>query len=187
MFQFAGQLYKFVCLPNGLTSAPRLFTKILVPVFAVLHKEGHDIMGYLDDSILFGDNYDECKAAVLRAVTLFQSLGFQVHPEKSTPKQEIDFLGFTINSKNMTLKLTKQKCNKILKNLDLTLKHANNITIREFSKILGMLEAAILGVKYGRLHLFYSIKCKNQALTLSKGSYDCYFKLSSGSIVEINW
>ena len=189
MFQFAGQLYKFVCLPNGLTSAPRLFTKILVPVFAVLHKEGHDIMGYLDDSILFGDNYDECKAAVLRAVTLFQSVGFQLHPEKSslTPKQEIDFLGFTINSKNMTLKLTKQKCNKILKNLDLTLKHANNITIREFSKILGMLEAAIPGVTYGRLHLFHSVKCKNQALTLSKGSYDCYFKLSSESIVEINW
>ena len=68
-------------------------------------------MGYLDDSILFGDNYDECKAAVLRAVTLFQSLGFQVHAEKSSlaPKQEIDFLGFTINSKNMTLKLTKTK------------------------------------------------------------------------------
>ena len=146
-------------------------------------------MGYLDDSILLGDNYDECKVAVLRAATLFQSLGYQVHPEKSslTPKQEIDFLGFTTNSKNMTLKLTKQKCNKILKNLDLTLKHANNITIREFSKILGMLEAAILGVKYGRLHLFYSIKCKNQALTLPKGSYDCYFKLSSESIVEINW
>ena len=79
----------------------------------------------------------------------------------------------------MTLKLTKQKCNKILKNLDLTLKHANNITIREFSKILVMLEAAIPGVKYGCLHLFHSMKCKNQALTLSKGSYE--------SIIEINW
>ena len=166
-----------------------LFTKILKPVFAALHKEDQDIMDYLVDSILFGDNYDECKATALRAVNLFQCLGFQVHPEKPflTPKQEIDFLGFAISSKNMTLELAKRNCNKILENLDLTLKHANNITIREFSKILGMLEAAILGVKYGRLHLFYSIKCKNQALTLSKGSYDCYFKLSSGSIVEINW
>ena len=78
----------------------------------------------------------------------------------------------------MTLQLTKQKRNKIIENFDLTLKHANNITIREFFKILGMLKAAILGVKYGRLHLFYSIKCKNQALILSKGSHDCYFKLS---------
>ena len=189
MLQFAGQLYKFVCLPNGLTSAPRLFTKILKPVFDPLYKEGHDTMGYLDDSILFEDTYDECKAAILRAVNLFQSLGFQVHREKSslTPKQEIDFLGFIINSKNMTLKLSKQKCNKILENLDLTLKHKNNITIREFSKILGMLEAAIPGVKYSHLHLFYSTKFKNQALTLSKGSYDCSFKLSSESIIKINW
>ena len=115
MFQFAGQLYKFVCLPNGLTSALRLFTKILKILkfknFAALHKESHDIMGYLDDSIPFEDNYDECKAAVLRAVTMFQSLGFQLHAEKSSlaPKQELDFLGFTINSKNMTLKLTKTK------------------------------------------------------------------------------
>ena len=77
--------------------------------------------------------------------------------------------------------------NKILENLDLTLKHTNNITIRQFSKILGMLEAAIPGVKYGRLHLFYLTKCKNQALTLSKSSYNCYFKPSPESIVEINW
>ena len=67
-------------------------------------------MGYLDDSILFGDNYDECKVAALRAVNSFESLTFQVLPEKSslTPKQEIDFLGFTINSNNMTLKVTKK-------------------------------------------------------------------------------
>ena len=93
-----------------------------------------------------GNIDDECKAAVLRAVNLFHSLGFQVHPEKSclTPKQEIDVLVFTINSKNMTLKLRKQKRNKFLENLDVTLRYANNITIREFSKIFDMLEATIL-------------------------------------------
>ena len=189
MFQFVGQLYKFVCLSNALTSTPGLFTKILKPGFAALHKEDHDIMGILDDSILFGHNYDECKAAALRTLTLFQSFDFQVYPKKSSliPKQEIDLLGFTTSSKNMTLKLTRQKCNNILKNLDVTLKHANNTTITEFSKILDMLEAATPGVKYGRLHLFHSVKCKNQALTLSKGSYNCYFKLSSESIVEVNW
>ena len=88
MFQFAGRLEKFVCFSNDLTSPPKLFTKILKPVFAALHRGDHDIMGYLDDSILFSDTYDECKAAVLRALNFFQSLGFQVHPEKSslTPK-----------------------------------------------------------------------------------------------------
>ena len=146
-------------------------------------------MGCLDNSVLFRDKHDEYKAAVMKAVNLFQSFGFQIHPEKPflTPKQERDFLSFAKYSKNMTLTLAKQKCNKILENLDLTLNHANNITIRESSKILGMLETAIPVVKNGRLHLFCSTKCKNQASKLSKGSYDCYFKLSSESIVEINW
>ena len=116
------------------------------PVFATLHKEGHDIMSFLHDSVLFGDNYDESRAAVLTAVNLFQSLGLQNYPEKYflTPKQEINFLGFTISSKNMTLKLTKQKCNKFLENLDVTLKHANSITIREFSNVLGYYKQSYL-------------------------------------------
>lgn len=33
----------FVCLPDELTSAPRLFTKILKPIFEALHKEGNEI------------------------------------------------------------------------------------------------------------------------------------------------
>ena len=37
-----------------------------------------------------------------------------------------------------------------------------------------MLEAALPGIKYSRLHLFHSIKSKNAALKLSKGSYDTY-------------
>ena len=81
------------------------------PAFAALYKEGYDIMGDLDDSILFGDNYDECKAAVLKSCEYVSECRFPSPTEKvfSNTKQEIDFLGFTINSKNMTLKLTKQK------------------------------------------------------------------------------
>ena len=49
LFQFEENLYKCTCLPNCLSSAPRIFTKILKPVFSALRKEGHQIMGYLDD------------------------------------------------------------------------------------------------------------------------------------------
>ena len=62
------QLYKFVCLPNGLSSARRIFTKLLKPVF---HKQGHKIMGYLDDSFLIGDKFEECKKSVIATVKLF--------------------------------------------------------------------------------------------------------------------
>ena len=83
LFKFEGQLYKFVCLPNGLSSAPRIFTKLLKPVFSALHKQGHQIMAYLDDSFLMGDTFEECKKSVIATVKLFTKLGFQVHPDKS--------------------------------------------------------------------------------------------------------
>ena len=40
-FMWRRELYEFTCLPNGLASAPRQFTKILKPVLATLHKQGH--------------------------------------------------------------------------------------------------------------------------------------------------
>ena len=39
-FQNNGNLYEFVGLPNGLSSAPRVFTKLLKPVFRKLRGEG---------------------------------------------------------------------------------------------------------------------------------------------------
>ena len=51
-FQLNGALYEFVCLPNGLSSAPRIFTKLLKPVFSKLRSEGVLLIGYIDDIIL---------------------------------------------------------------------------------------------------------------------------------------
>ena len=48
-------IYIYVCLPNGLSSAPRIFTKILKPVLV-----WDPIMGYLDGSFLVGDTFEDC-------------------------------------------------------------------------------------------------------------------------------
>ena len=47
MFQWKGEYYQFTCLPNGLSSAPRIFTKILKPVYAHLRSIGRTCMGIL--------------------------------------------------------------------------------------------------------------------------------------------
>ena len=44
-FIFNGTLYKYACLPNGLSSAPRIFTKLLKPVYASLRTQGHVSLG----------------------------------------------------------------------------------------------------------------------------------------------
>ena len=43
------KLYQFTCLPNGLSSAPRTFTKIFKVPITYLHKQGHISLGHLDD------------------------------------------------------------------------------------------------------------------------------------------
>ena len=45
-FEWEGNYFHFTCLPNGLASAPRLFTKVLKPVFANLRAQGHFCMGH---------------------------------------------------------------------------------------------------------------------------------------------
>ena len=52
LFQFVGNLYKYTCLLNGFSSVPRVFTKTLNLVFSAFRKEGHQIVGYLNDAFL---------------------------------------------------------------------------------------------------------------------------------------
>ena len=44
-----GKLYQFCCLPFGLTSAPRIFTKILKPPMSILRDMGHQSSAYIDN------------------------------------------------------------------------------------------------------------------------------------------
>ena len=57
-FQFQGRTYQFTCLPFGLTSAPRIFTKILKPVTGILRKMGIRIIVYLDDMLIMNSTLE---------------------------------------------------------------------------------------------------------------------------------
>ena len=59
-FQWKGQLYHYTCLPNGLSLAPRKFTKIMKVPLSHLHLSGHISLGHLDDFYLQGRTYEQC-------------------------------------------------------------------------------------------------------------------------------
>ena len=90
MFQWKGKHYQFTCLPNGLSSAPRIFTKILKPVYARLRSIGHTCMGHIDDSLLVGQSYNSYHRNIADTVSLFTNLGITIHPVKSVlqPQQK---------------------------------------------------------------------------------------------------
>ena len=187
-FECQGKLYQYTCLPNGLSSAPRYFTKILKLVYSLLRSKGHLNVGYIDDSYLQGDTFEECKHNVRDSASLFEKLGFLPHPEKSVfePTQKIIFLGFVINLVTMTISLTPEKALKIYTACK-KLSAKSECSILEVSQVIGLLVASLPAVQYGQLHYRRLEIDKNIALKLAKGNYHATMCLSPAAKADLIW
>ena len=82
-FTWKQQMYEFTCLPNGLACAPRLFTKLMKPVFATLRSASFISVAYIDDSLLISDTAEHCSKNVNETINLLSKLGFNINYEKS--------------------------------------------------------------------------------------------------------
>ena len=54
-FEWNSQLYQYTSLPNGLSSRPRVFTREMKIVFAVLRDRGCDCVFYMEDSFFVAE------------------------------------------------------------------------------------------------------------------------------------
>ena len=88
-FIHKGTLYKFVCLPNGLSPGPRMFTKLLKPVMAYLRLMNILVAIYIDDTINLHASRVQCAANTDIIIDMFNKLGLPfikrkavVHPAK---------------------------------------------------------------------------------------------------------
>lgn len=113
------QIYQYTCCPNGLACLPRLFTKLLKPVFAKLRSQGHTSSGFIDDSILCGDTFMLCMLNIVDTQALLTKLGFSINIGKSIllPTKKIVYLDNTINSEKMHVSLPEAKVTKVKKSV----------------------------------------------------------------------
>ena len=188
-FQFDDILYHYTALPNGYTEGPRKFTKLLKPPLSVLRKvEKILIAGYFDDLITMAYTDKHCLSNIGKTIKLFTSLGFVIHPNKSVfvPCQQIEYLGFDLNSVRMTISLTEAKkfslyelCNDII--------GKSRVTIREIAKILGKFSSSFVAVPFGRLHFRALERCKTKALKENKGDFDKLTTIPDSAKEDIIW
>ena len=73
-FVFQGITYEFQCLPFGLSSAPRTFTKLLKPVIVLLRTQGIRIVIYLDDRLILDQSPERLSSIFRSVVNLLQRL-----------------------------------------------------------------------------------------------------------------
>ena len=102
-FTYHGLLYKHIVFPNGLSTCPRKFTKMVKPPLSHLRLLNHIISGHINDFYLQGGTYQRCIINVIDSLKLSDELGLVVHQEKSVliPQQKVTFLGFVIDSIKM--------------------------------------------------------------------------------------
>lgn len=169
-FQKSDVIYQYQCLPNGISFAPRIFTKIMKPVYVSLRLRGYTNSGYIDDSLLAESTFDECKENVQETVSLMTDVGFMIHKEKSVliPTRQITFLGNQIDSENMVVTLPIQKVLTLQHEcLDLFYKHT--VTIKVVARVLDLMVSSFW------------------ALRKSKGDFSSKMIVTDSIRLELKW
>ena len=187
-FRFNGKLYKFTCLPNGYKEGPRIFTKLMKPLIAKLQKEGICAAIYIDDLFTMSDSYHSCLRNIQRIVSLLDEMGFTLNEKKSvfTPSQELEFLGFCINSNEMIVTLPLEKKASIKKFCEEVLA-LSSLSIRKAACLLGKFNAACLAVSFGKLHFRDLDRDKTSALFENSWNFNKVFSLSDCAKNDIRW
>ena len=188
-FAFNGQYYQFTCLANGVSSAPRSFTKIMkVPLSTLRERHGILITAYLDDLLIVADSPKAVLQATNFTQTMLRALGFTISESKSVikPTQSITFLGFDLNSVTMQVTVPPTKALDI-KNTVLNTMQLDNISVRQFAGLLGKLAATLPGNRYGQLFLKHLEVAKTKALRPNPQNYDVIMPISQTVQTELTW
>ena len=106
--------------------------------------EGFVSVVFVDDSYLQGNTKEAYLHNIASTIELLQNLGFSIHSAKFilTPTQRIKFLGFVIDSVQITLEITEEKKNKV-HNFCLEIFQKEKITLRTLASVIDNFVASL--------------------------------------------
>ena len=112
-----GVSYQFRVLYFGLTTAPHVFTRLMAPISAILHRYGVRMLRYLDDWLILAESRTTGLQARDRLLQVCEELGLQVNFRKSSliPSQDMTYLGMQIQSVRFIAKPTETWVENLLK------------------------------------------------------------------------
>jgi hypothetical protein len=159
---------EFVGVPFGICWAPREFTKLMKVPIAYLRLQGVSVIIYLDDILIIARSQDTCKHSLDMTIRLLEELGFEINYEKSllTPVQEIEWIGFVIDSVRMVISVPQQKLSAVC-SLAESILVRELISRRELASFLGKLGAmaeAVLPERARTRALFDNLRAARRAL-----------------------
>ena len=102
--------FLFICLPFGLSSAPRVFTKMLKPFVGSIRNKGIRLVIYLDDMAIISPSRELSSQEAAIVIQTLESLGFIINKKKSVliPSQIMVYLSYVIDSVELIVSLPEE-------------------------------------------------------------------------------
>ena len=187
-FEWKGNLYEFTCLCFGLSSAPRIFTKLMKPVVVCLRRQGYTLVIYLDDMLIIAESCSESLSALCDTIKLLTDLGFVINADKSnlTPSQRIEFLGFIFDSTNLSISLPQEKIQR-LTDFAKYLLCKDSPFIREVALLIGLMVSSFPAFEKGKLFYCRLEIAKTEALSCCNNDFDSHMSIFGKARNEISW
>ena len=188
-FVVVGSIYEFNCLPFGPSSAPWVFTNTLKPVAALLREMGVRLVVYIDDILILAESRQRVHEQAQALVYLLECLGFIINSKKSvlTLAQIIDFLGVTVDTVLMQLKLPGEKIKNICAEA-WNLQREAVVSARALSRLIGKMNATSQVIPPAPLFYRHHLQMiLTQALEQSFQNYDTCIPLSKRCKEELKW
>ena len=153
-FRYKGIDYAFRALPFGLSTAPRVFTRVTKVVLAFLRRKGILVFAYLDDWLLVGRSAQESTDITSYTVSLLEDLGWIVNQEKSSliPSQILTYLGAVLDLKTGRVCPSPQRV-QVLQDTVLSLVSHHRAPARLWLRVLGLMASMVDVVPYCRLFM----------------------------------
>ena len=149
-----GKVYQFKVLCFGLSTAPQVFTRVMAPVSAILHRMGVRLRRCLDDWLLQASSREQVLLALRTVLQLCRRLGIVVNWEKSQldPTQQMIYLGVLLDSTAFRASPALKRVEKLLSVGDVFLSCVRQ-PVSSWLELLGVLSSMIQLVPGGRLRM----------------------------------
>ena len=140
-FTANGVVYQYKALPFGLSIAPRIFTKILVPVVTLLRKALIRVHAYLDDWIMRLHDQSLADRTAYLVVKLLRMLGWLINFPKSflAPRVHFEFIGLEWDLHHGIIKPRRAKILQLKKDVRIAQPGAL-IKARKLASIVGVIK-----------------------------------------------
>ncbi|KAA6397263.1 MAG: putative Transposon Ty3-I Gag-Pol polyprotein, partial [Streblomastix strix] len=143
-FEVFGKSFRYMTLPFGISCAPAIFTKLVIPVLAKIRSLTQAVI-YMEYGLIISPTFEEAKNSTLRTLSKLRVLELTIKFNKSqlVPKQKLDFLGWEWDTQEVSVKLSQLRRQEALSLVKSWLKlyNTNMVSIKNLARLIGVLQA----------------------------------------------